>query len=116
MARLQAAGYVARSAYKLQEIQEKHKLIKPGSQVLDLGCHPGAWLQVQCAAKWQRAGGSQGRRGGTLSQEHSNGEGVLKGLSDRPTSQICPLQVACESLGPVKKGGRVIGVDLQVSD
>ena len=25
----------------------------------------------------------------------------------------CPLQVACESLGPLKKGGRVIGVDLQ---
>ena len=25
-----------------------------------------------------------------------------------------PLQVACESLGPLKKGGRVIGVDLQV--
>jgi hypothetical protein len=45
--RLQAQGYVARSAYKLQEIQEKHKLIKPGSQVLDLGCHPGAWLQVR---------------------------------------------------------------------
>ena len=26
----------------------------------------------------------------------------------------CMLQVACESLGPLKKGGRVIGVDLQV--
>jgi hypothetical protein len=48
--RLQAQGYVARSAYKLQEIQEKHKLIKPGSQVLDLGCHPGAWLQVRHTA------------------------------------------------------------------
>ena len=49
LCRLQAQGYVARSAYKLQEIQEKHKLIKPGSQVLDLGCHPGAWLQVRRA-------------------------------------------------------------------
>ncbi len=42
----QAKGYVARSAFKLQEIQQKHKLIPPGGQVLDLGCHPGAWLQV----------------------------------------------------------------------
>ena len=42
-----AKGYVARSAFKLQEIQQKHKLISPGGAVLDLGCHPGAWLQVR---------------------------------------------------------------------
>ena len=28
------------------QLQEKFKLIKPGSSVLDLGCAPGAWLQV----------------------------------------------------------------------
>lgn len=39
-------GFLARSAYKLQEIQQKFKLIKPGSRVLDLGCAPGAWVQV----------------------------------------------------------------------
>ncbi|MEM8758244.1 MAG: RlmE family RNA methyltransferase [Planctomycetota bacterium] len=39
-------GYVARSAYKLLEIQERSKLIKPGDRVLDLGCAPGSWLQV----------------------------------------------------------------------
>lgn len=52
--------------HPVPRIQQKHKLIPQGGQVLDLGCHPGAWLQV-----------------------------------------------ACESLGPTKKGGRVIGVDLQ---
>lgn len=41
-------GYLARSAFKLQELQQKHKLIAPGSRVLDLGCSPGAWLQVAC--------------------------------------------------------------------
>jgi hypothetical protein len=46
----QQEGYVARSAYKLLEIQEKHKIIPPGGAVLDLGCHPGAWLQVACQA------------------------------------------------------------------
>ncbi|GAB4822564.1 hypothetical protein N2152v2_009610 [Parachlorella kessleri] len=45
---LLAQGYVARSAFKLLEIQEKHKIIPPGGRVLDLGCHPGAWLQVAC--------------------------------------------------------------------
>jgi 23S rRNA (uridine2552-2'-O)-methyltransferase len=39
-------GFVARSAYKLEEIQKKHKLIKPGQRVLDLGCSPGSWSQV----------------------------------------------------------------------
>lgn len=43
-----AEGYLARSAFKLQELQQKHKLISPGARVLDLGCSPGAWLQVAC--------------------------------------------------------------------
>src|SRR5438046_1332825 len=41
-----AEGYLARSAYKLQEINERKRLLRPGSRVLDLGCPPGAWLQV----------------------------------------------------------------------
>ncbi len=36
--------YPARSVYKLEEIQKKHRLIKKGSRVLDLGCAPGSWL------------------------------------------------------------------------
>lgn len=35
--------YPARSVYKLQEAQEKYRLLKKGSKVLDLGCHPGSW-------------------------------------------------------------------------
>ncbi|MFT3684941.1 MAG: RlmE family RNA methyltransferase [Phycisphaerales bacterium] len=41
-----AEGYAARSAYKLQEIQERHHLLRPGMRILDLGCAPGSWLQV----------------------------------------------------------------------
>ena len=36
-------GYPARSVYKLQEINEKDKLIKPGDSVLDVGAAPGSW-------------------------------------------------------------------------
>ncbi|GKA58352.1 ribosomal RNA large subunit methyltransferase E [Tanacetum coccineum] len=42
----QRLGYVARSAFKLLQIQKQYKLIKPGSSVIDLGCAPGAWLEV----------------------------------------------------------------------
>jgi 23S rRNA (uridine2552-2'-O)-methyltransferase len=38
-------GYVARSAYKLEEIDKKHRLLRKGNLVLDLGCSPGSWLQ-----------------------------------------------------------------------
>ncbi|XP_073127138.1 uncharacterized protein [Henckelia pumila] len=41
----QRLGYVARSAFKMQK---QYKLITAGSSVLDLGCAPGAWLQVAC--------------------------------------------------------------------
>lgn len=37
-------GYPARSVYKLQEIDEKYKIIRAGDKVLDLGCAPGSWL------------------------------------------------------------------------
>ncbi len=40
----QKEHYPARSVYKLQEIQRKHRLIQKGDHVLDLGCAPGAWL------------------------------------------------------------------------
>ncbi len=41
--RAKQEGYPARSVYKLQEAQEKHRLLRPGQRVLDLGCHPGSW-------------------------------------------------------------------------
>lgn len=41
-----AEGYLARSAYKLIEIDDRRRLLRPGDRVLDLGCAPGSWLQV----------------------------------------------------------------------
>ena len=37
--------WLARSVYKLQEIDRKFKLIRKGDRVLDLGCFPGSWSQ-----------------------------------------------------------------------
>ncbi|GMT18906.1 hypothetical protein PFISCL1PPCAC_10203, partial [Pristionchus fissidentatus] len=39
-------NYRARSAFKLCEIDDKHKLIRPGSTVVDVGAAPGSWSQV----------------------------------------------------------------------
>jgi 23S rRNA (uridine2552-2'-O)-methyltransferase len=39
-------NYLARAVYKLEEIQKKYKLVRPGDKVLDLGAAPGSWLQL----------------------------------------------------------------------
>ncbi|HJV85597.1 MAG TPA: RlmE family RNA methyltransferase [Noviherbaspirillum sp.] len=41
----QKEGYRARAVYKLKEIDESEKLIRPGQIVVDLGCTPGSWSQ-----------------------------------------------------------------------
>lgn len=41
-----AAGYRSRAAFKLKEILERDRLLKPGDRVLDLGGSPGGWSQV----------------------------------------------------------------------
>jgi 23S rRNA (uridine2552-2'-O)-methyltransferase len=41
----QKEGYRARAAYKLKEIDEEEKLIKPGQIIVDLGSTPGSWSQ-----------------------------------------------------------------------
>jgi 23S rRNA (uridine2552-2'-O)-methyltransferase len=42
----QKLGYRSRASFKLLEIQEKDKLIRPGMTVVDLGAAPGGWSQV----------------------------------------------------------------------
>lgn len=42
----QKDGYRSRASYKLLEVQEKYKLIRPGMSVVDLGAAPGGWSQV----------------------------------------------------------------------
>jgi 23S rRNA (uridine2552-2'-O)-methyltransferase len=42
--RARSENYPARSVYKLEEIQNKFRLMKKNDQVLDLGCAPGSWL------------------------------------------------------------------------
>ena len=42
----QVDGYRSRSAYKLVELNEKDRLIRPGMRIMDLGSAPGGWSQV----------------------------------------------------------------------
>jgi 23S rRNA (uridine2552-2'-O)-methyltransferase len=59
----QKEGYRARAAYKLKEIDELEKLVKPGQVIVDLGCTPGSWSQY---VRRKLAGGDEGGIKGTM--------------------------------------------------
>ena len=61
----QREGYRARAAYKLKEIDETLRLIKPGQVVVDLGSVPGAWSQY-LRRKFAPDGAAAGELNGTI--------------------------------------------------
>src|SRR3569623_1448109 len=50
----QQAGYRSRAAFKLLEINERDRLLRPGLTEVDLGAAPGGWSQVAAAAVGSR--------------------------------------------------------------
>jgi len=50
------AGFRSRAAYKIIEIDDKHRFLKPGLRVIDLGAAPGGWSQI-AAERVQSIGG-----------------------------------------------------------
>jgi len=56
VARAKREGFRSRAAYKLAEIDEKFRILKPGASVVDLGAAPGGWSQVAAARVGAQAG------------------------------------------------------------
>jgi len=44
--RAKELGYRSRAAFKLEEMDDRYKFLKPGQRLVDLGCAPGGWCQI----------------------------------------------------------------------
>jgi len=59
VARARREGFRSRAAYKLAEIDDKYKVLKPGARVVDLGAAPGGWSEIAA----RRVGAKLGTKG-----------------------------------------------------
>ena len=99
----QLDGYRSRSAYKLIELNEKDRLIKPGMRIMDLGSAPGGWSQV--------AGKLVGSEGPRARHRHpAHGARSRTWISSRA---ISPTRPSSRSLLEWLGGGKF---DLIISD
>lgn len=83
--RAQAEGYRSRAAYKLAEIDEVFRLLRPGQTVVDLGAAPGAWSQYLRRRFAPREAGQGGAAVGQL-------DGTLIALDLLPMEPIEGVQ------------------------
>ena len=105
--RAQKENYRSRAVYKLQEIDEIHKLLRPGQIIVDLGSAPGAWSQY-------------------LSRKLGDGEGGLRGevialdlLPMEPVGGVRFIQGdfrEAETLAQLEAALQGRGVDVVLSD
>jgi len=98
--RARKEGFVARSVYKLEEIDKKHHLLRSGQRVLDLGCRPGSWLQYAAKIVGPR--------------------GALVGLDREPLEVAIPqariVLGDVHEVSPQELKGNLGGFDLVLSD
>jgi 23S rRNA (uridine2552-2'-O)-methyltransferase len=110
----QRDGYRARAAYKLQEIDETLKLIRPGDLVVDLGSTPGAWSQY-VRRRFSPQGAAVGELNGTiigldmLPMEPIEGVHFIQG-DFREDAVLAQLQTLLTEKAPGRK------VDVVISD
>ena len=110
--RARSEGFAARSVYKLDELQRRLALVKPGDAVLDLGAAPGSWsarlleltggqvvsIDLQSIDRIERAG-----RRATILQGDFTGDETVEKLVE-----LGPFDVVLSDAAPATTGNRAL--------
>jgi len=111
--------WLARSIYKLQEIDIKFKLINKGDRLLDLGCYPGSWSQYglkKVGPKGEVAGNDLVRPDRLLSPNFRFIKGDVLSLDiDCLFREIGPRDVVMSDLAPQTTGIRTTDASRSIS-
>lgn len=107
--RAKAEGFPARSVYKLEEIDQRAKLLRPGMRVVDLGAAPGSWSMY--AAK---VIGDKGRLlsidlsaiNGSLGSNVTVLQGDALDLTSEVFAEHGPFDVVLSDMAPATTGSR----------
>lgn len=106
-------NYAARSVFKLEEIDKKFKIVKPGQKILDLGASPGSWSQY-CSQKIGKAGLILGVDLSPVTVSLSNAKFIQADLRDLNLSQIFeehqvppPFDLVISDMAPKTTGIRM---------
>jgi 23S rRNA (uridine2552-2'-O)-methyltransferase len=104
-------GFLARSVYKLEEIDRRTQLFKRGMKVLDLGAYPGSWTQY-AALKVGREGhvlavDQQEWRGGFPAQVETRNADVLT-LTAQALGGPASFDVVMSDMAPWTTGARFV--------
>jgi len=107
-------GYVARSVYKLEEIDKKYNIIKKGNKVLDLGASPGSWSQY-CIKKIGPKGFVLGIDIKEVKIKAENYCFIKKGIeeAEEEIKKYSPFDIVLSDMAPNTSG--IIDVDVYKS-
>ena len=90
--RAKADGFRGRAAYKIIEIDDKFRFLKPGSRIVDLGCAPGGWCQVAV------------ERVNALGEKRGKAQGRVIGVDLQEVEPIAGAEIPVEWTGPGNRG------------
>ncbi|WP_437985567.1 SAM-dependent methyltransferase [Sorangium sp. So ce117] len=105
-----AQGYPARSVFKLEEIDRRVRLLRPGQRVLDLGAAPGSWSMY--AAQRIGAGGKLlavdlSPITAAFGPQATVVQGDALSLTNEALAQFAPYDVVLSDMAPATSGSKI---------
>jgi 23S rRNA (uridine2552-2'-O)-methyltransferase len=105
-----AQGYPARSVFKLEEIDRRVRLLRPGQRVLDLGAAPGSWslyAAKKIAPKGQLLAIDLTEIRSSLGPNATFVQGDALSIANEDLARFAPYDVVLSDMAPATSGSKV---------